>query len=542
MSQQSATTDQPNGAKDAATGEWYLQLTDRVVGPMSSEKLLQLVKEKKVQSEQLVRHVSSNDWLPLSQVLQRKPREKSGDVSEVPARQPNAAPEAKPAEGKAAPPPLRNRAAVPPPTQAATPFYCEIFDQLIGPCSADDLKALATTGRLKPNDKVRVGDGPWKLASKVKGLEFIAAPAEPVETPAPKVSKKPKDSLSVSILDQAPESAGESSNAKALVPRQNAAVQQAATAHSNWPAAAQNPIAAQAPVAAYPDPNAYQANPYGYPPGAYPPGYPPYMMPGMVPGMMPGMGMPGYGHVPMGVEPVRRKKKKKKRRPEPPPQGIDLDALMAPGKAHVDPAKESAPNSTAKLPDPETTGVKVHPPAASTKAATAPDNSVRNLAQAAITKSYQLSQPTHQYQSSNSNEDRAELIKKVGLGVGAAVILIAVGWGVMTVVPKGPFGRPGGQSFIEAQQILYKLDSMEDLSDHGGWETLRSQHEVTMTKIRTDLDYAGSKNPELGQELGLCHGESFNAVITAKTPKERGQAIAEFKTHVIKARQLYDKR
>ncbi len=58
----------------------------------------------------------------------------------------------------------------------AAEWYCKIAGAELGPLSAQQLKALAADGRLRPSDEVRQGsDGKWVPASRVKGLLGSAA-------------------------------------------------------------------------------------------------------------------------------------------------------------------------------------------------------------------------------------------------------------------------------------------------------------------------------------------------------------------------------
>lgn len=54
-------------------------------------------------------------------------------------------------------------------------WYYKIAEQVVGPLTADQLKALAAGGRLAPNDPVAQSPaGPWVAAARVKGLFAIA--------------------------------------------------------------------------------------------------------------------------------------------------------------------------------------------------------------------------------------------------------------------------------------------------------------------------------------------------------------------------------
>jgi len=75
----------------------------------------------------------------------------------------------------------------------ANQWYCMISGHERGPLSSQQLKAMATKGRLQPDHLVRQGtEGSWVPASRVKGLFATAGPAAP--------SDKPTDSDSAAVL------------------------------------------------------------------------------------------------------------------------------------------------------------------------------------------------------------------------------------------------------------------------------------------------------------------------------------------------------
>ncbi|NLS96059.1 MAG: DUF4339 domain-containing protein [Planctomycetaceae bacterium] len=82
-------------------------------------------------------------------------------------------------------------------------WYTKIAEQVVGPLSADQLRALADGGRLAPNDPIaRSKAGPWVPASRVKGLfetaavdagseQELAAPRPAAEKVPPPVKEPP---------------------------------------------------------------------------------------------------------------------------------------------------------------------------------------------------------------------------------------------------------------------------------------------------------------------------------------------------------------
>lgn len=59
----------------------------------------------------------------------------------------------------------------------ATELFAEMGGKVYGPLTADQIRKLATSGRLKPDDRIRKGpEGEWKRAGRVPGL-FDTEPA-----------------------------------------------------------------------------------------------------------------------------------------------------------------------------------------------------------------------------------------------------------------------------------------------------------------------------------------------------------------------------
>lgn len=77
----------------------------------------------------------------------------------------------------------------------AEAWYCKIADQEVGPLSADQLRALASQGRISPNDPIRrEGMDSWAPAGSVKGLfppsnSATNAAAKPLPRAKPLVAK-----------------------------------------------------------------------------------------------------------------------------------------------------------------------------------------------------------------------------------------------------------------------------------------------------------------------------------------------------------------
>ncbi len=81
-------------------------------------------------------------------------------------------------------------------------WYYKIGEQVVGPMSADQLRALATGGRLAPSDPVaNAKEGPWVPASRVKGL---FAPASVEEEPKASEAVQPAQASEGPPIPQPP--------------------------------------------------------------------------------------------------------------------------------------------------------------------------------------------------------------------------------------------------------------------------------------------------------------------------------------------------
>ncbi len=99
----------------------------------------------------------------------------------------------------------------------AEEWYCKIAEQEIGPLSASQLKALASSARLVGDDPVRLGQtGAWVLARQVKGLfspvgglpagPSVPHPAEHAPPPVPPPGERSKRILRAQAEPAAPAS------------------------------------------------------------------------------------------------------------------------------------------------------------------------------------------------------------------------------------------------------------------------------------------------------------------------------------------------
>ncbi len=159
----------------------------------------------------------------------------------------------------------------------ATELFAEMGGKVYGPLTADQVRKLASSGRLKPEDRIRKGvDGPWARAGKVPGL-FDAEPASAgtslvptgAESRPQSVAVRPTPAQVVAAVYGNHAAEPKPANPPPLPERRLAPTVPEFAAPGAYPAAPQAPTPfAQAP-AHYPPqpmPQAQPYAPYGYPP------------------------------------------------------------------------------------------------------------------------------------------------------------------------------------------------------------------------------------------------------------------------------------
>ncbi len=137
----------------------------------------------------------------------------------------------------------------------AQEWYCRIAGKQYGPMSPKQLKSLAASGKLKPDDGVRrEADKQWAAASKVKGL--FSADAAEQKTSTPKA--KPSGATSAPVKKATPKPAAKIPRAKPIEPESppddddddfQLAPLEPLPSQAETPAAAARPVGAKAPVA-----------------------------------------------------------------------------------------------------------------------------------------------------------------------------------------------------------------------------------------------------------------------------------------------------
>ena len=244
----------------------------------------------------------------------------------------------------------------------------------------------------------------------------------------------------------------------------------------------------------------------------------------------------GYGAYPL-QPPVRRKKKKKKVKRQRRPESELPPGLLPPV---VERPSAMASSRAVNLPPPELTGAKVEV-VAPKKTDTNPEVNVRQLAQTALTKNMQLGNHVNFAASPRGRQDREKLHKTLAI-CGAVALVLVLGIIAFRGYSAGPFDRPGGAAYLEAQNLYSRIDSMmEGNANQSEWNELYSEHESVMGKLSPALESLAAKRTDLAAELSACHGESLKAVVNAKTPGERAEAQASLQTHLGNARKLFEK-
>lgn len=79
----------------------------------------------------------------------------------------------------------------------AVELFVEIGGRVLGPLTADQVRGLARTGKLKPDDRIRKGgEGAWSSAGKVPAL-FDTQPARPGSAVVPRETQRPAELVPV---------------------------------------------------------------------------------------------------------------------------------------------------------------------------------------------------------------------------------------------------------------------------------------------------------------------------------------------------------
>lgn len=154
--------------------EWYCKVMGTEVGPLNQDQLVDMVRNHRVNPEDLVRR-NNSQWVPAFEV------KGLFEAAAKPAPpKPAPEPEEKLEEATETPAPVWTRADVGHQEPAAedatevdaTPdWYCIADGQKRGPLDFKDLQDLAMSGTLRDRDRVWRGSAPkWRKAGEIKGL------------------------------------------------------------------------------------------------------------------------------------------------------------------------------------------------------------------------------------------------------------------------------------------------------------------------------------------------------------------------------------
>ena len=168
------------------SSRWYYQLLTEEFGPVTVEQLHDMLQTGTLDESDLVRNEAGDDWVPLSDLKSSAMTEAAAspsdvttdidDLSELAFEFEDSGPTARRAAYAAEGPSPELTAPVSsapaPSIQAAAGnqapaehWYCESLGQILGPMPFDELIAIAESGALDGNDRVRCGErGIWKTA------------------------------------------------------------------------------------------------------------------------------------------------------------------------------------------------------------------------------------------------------------------------------------------------------------------------------------------------------------------------------------------
>jgi hypothetical protein len=151
-------------AQESAVAEerWHYEYQGERRGPVSSEEIAQLAASGQIQPNSLVWKRGMAEWSPAAQVEGLLPTESGSSTQSA--------------------------------VQPGEPWYYGDGEQRHGPVSLDELKALASCGRLQPDHMVwDRGMAEWTTAAEVQGLIPVQAKspaAQPVAAPAPSLRER----------------------------------------------------------------------------------------------------------------------------------------------------------------------------------------------------------------------------------------------------------------------------------------------------------------------------------------------------------------
>lgn len=125
-------------AKPAA--EWYYKLLGQEMGPVTTDEIIQQIKDGSLQGQDTIRFEREGSWQTLEKTSQF-----AAIVSQM---------------------------------QPQPEWYCRVLGQVLGPMTFEELQRMAKSRSLNTDDEVRLGTTePWAKADRTRGLKFPKAAA-----------------------------------------------------------------------------------------------------------------------------------------------------------------------------------------------------------------------------------------------------------------------------------------------------------------------------------------------------------------------------
>ena len=164
----------PPSQPEPAGAEWYCQVMEREIGPLTRSALAELAASGFLAAGALVRQGADGDWIPSNEVkglLDQQPPPESAEESDLAGAEPVSAESPATVGDRSGSPGRAREQPSSKPAAAQDGWYCDVMGAQTGPLSSAQLKELAASGFLTPDVPVRNGvGGDWGPASRVKGL------------------------------------------------------------------------------------------------------------------------------------------------------------------------------------------------------------------------------------------------------------------------------------------------------------------------------------------------------------------------------------
>lgn len=174
----------------STSSDWYVQLADREIGPLTVEQLAGLARDGQLLAADKVRSGGSGEWVTATNVKglvfaspREEVRERAGVASITAA-----------------------------PTKSDIPWYVKIRGEVIGPLSEAELARLAESGAINAHSPTRQGpEGSWRSAGQIRWLSLRPPSSSPPIAPSASSKSAP------SQADQQATSAAETSSSREAI-------------------------------------------------------------------------------------------------------------------------------------------------------------------------------------------------------------------------------------------------------------------------------------------------------------------------------------